>query len=771
MTKKFFPTGCVCWWLLASLTVWASGPEISFDRDVRPILASKCFHCHGPDSNTRQGDLRLDDAESLLRVAKASKGGTSEMAGRLTATDSDHQMPPPASKLELKPSELRLLMRWIESGARYEGHWAFQPPQRPTLPIVKEVVAVENEIDLFIVARLEREHLTLSPRANLEALIRRASLDLIGLPPTPDEIADVLQDQSPNAYEKLIDRLLGSAHYGQHMATYWLDAARYADTDGYQNDRLRYQHTWRDWVVMALNDDMPYDQFIIEQLAGDLLPGATLKQQIATGFCRNHRINSEDGSIPAEWQVEYVADRVDTVGTVFLGLTVGCARCHEHKYDPLSQKEYYRLFAFFNNVPEWGVGPNNGNSPPFIEVPSDWQRLPAELDRPIRPEPVKLRAARKEEGNGLKRPQAGNESTVMIMHDLAEPRPTYLLARGRYDLPDKTELLSPGVPASLSTEALENKFRNRLDLAKWLVDSKNPLTSRVAVNRIWQQFFGIGLVKTSENLGTQGDRPSHPELLDWLALEFINSGWDVKSLQRKIMTSSTYCQSSVVTKDLIERDPENRLLARGPRFRLPAFVIRDSALAISGLLVEQIGGPPVKPYMPADIWSSISNNKYEQGTGSDLFRRSLYTYWRRTIPPPTMVGFNSATREVCTVRTDRTNTPLQALTMLNNVVFVESARSLAARLLKELPSAAESSRLRQAFLIVNGRQPREVEMSLIEQAFQKFRTRFSANLSDAVQFLAIGEHKSDPSLDPVELASLAMVASLLMNLDEAITKE
>ncbi|MEQ1829483.1 MAG: PSD1 and planctomycete cytochrome C domain-containing protein, partial [Pirellula sp.] len=760
--------GIACW---PSLLADATDREISFDRDVRPILSEKCFHCHGPDAKTRQADLRLDDAAELARVTTRNDGVASPLEHRISTTADDQRMPPPQSKKELTRIEQSIIAKWIENGAHHESHWSFVPPRKHKLPVVADASLVENEIDLFIVSKLEQESMSISSRAGIETLLRRASLDLTGLPPTPEEVAIALSDRSHDAYERIVDRLLSSPRYGQHMASFWLDASRYADTDGYQNDRFRYQHVWRDWVIMALNQGKPYDQFVIEQLAGDLLPNASLKQQIATGFCRNHRINSEDGSIPDEWQVEYVADRVDTVGTVLLGLTVGCARCHDHKYDPITQKEYYQLFAFFNNVPEWGVGPNNGNSPPFIEVPKSWPNLSADEDQRLVPEPVELHPARKEAGNGLKRPQAGSESTVMIMHEMDEPRPTYLLVRGRYDVPDKSAKLSPGVPASLSAGSGPKPLNSRLDLASWLVDPQNPLTARVAVNRFWQQFFGTGLVKTSENLGTQGERPSHPELLDWLALEFVNSSWDIKRLQKKILMSSTYRQLSAVSPDSLERDHDNRWLSRGPRFRLPAFVIRDQALLMSGMLVEQVGGPPVKPYMPADLWSSISNNKYEQGKGSDLFRRSLYTYWRRTIPPPTMMSFDSATREVCAVRTDRTNTPLQALTLLNNVAFVEASKKLAERIIKEIPSSNDVARLRLAFIQVVGREPSKAEFALLELAMQSFRSRFQSDIQAAKKLLTSGEYPSDTLLDPIEHAALTMVASLLLNLDETITKE
>ncbi len=752
----------------------------AFDREIRPILAAKCMHCHGPDAKTRHADLRLDDSRSLSRVAKKNTQGISEILVRIRAQDDDLKMPPPDSKIVLTKQEIESISSWIESGAGYQAHWSFVSQKRPTLPAAVffpgdggnvRSAAVENSIDRFVQQRLSQENLQPASPAEPATLIRRVTLDLTGLPPDLREVSAFVADDSPGAYELLVDRLLNSPRYGEHMAATWLDAARYADTDGYQNDRLRYQHAWRDWVVMALNENLPYDQFIIEQIAGDLLPKATLKQQIATGFGRNHRINSEDGSIPNEWHVEYVADRVDTIGTVFMGLTIGCARCHEHKYDPITQKEYYRLFAYFNNVPEWGVGPNNGNSPPFIDVPENWQSLSPGNDQPVTPEPVVLRQARQEAGNGLRRPQPGGPSTVMVMHELPQPRPTYMLLRGRYDAPDRSEQLAPGIPASLGSANAAGTQRNRLDLARWLVQPDHPLTARVAVNRIWQHFFGTGLVKTSENFGAQGDRPSHPELLDWLAVEFVESQWDIKSLQRMIVLSATYRQRSATNATAMEQDPENRLLARGPRLRLSAFAMRDCALTAAGLLAEQIGGPPVKPYMPADIWSSISNNKYEQGTGVDLYRRSLYTYWRRTIPPPTMINFNSATREFCSVRNDRTNTPLQALTLMNNVVFVESARMLAERTLREIPSPSVESQIRFAFASITARQLRVQELDLLREAALSFRQHFQTSSEAAEQLLSMGEHPRDNSLASVELATLTMVCSLILNLDEAITKE
>ncbi len=743
---------------------------VDFTRQVLPLFADRCFACHGPDEKTREAELRLDlrasvfgrGADSLLIVP--GKSNESPLFERISSHDPDLQMPPPSATRQLTPKEVDLIRRWIDQGADWQEHWAFTHPVRPEVPDVSDADWPRNSIDRFILSRLDRESLEPSIEAKREMLIRRATLALTGLPPTPEEIDGFLLDQSPDSYEKLVDRLLASHRYGEHMAMPWLDAARYADTDGYQNDRIRYMWAWRDWLIQALNDGQPFDEFTIEQLAGDMLPNATLRQQIATGFCRNHRINSEGGSIPEEWIVEYVVDRVDTLGTVWMGLTLGCARCHDHKYDPVSQRGYYKLFAYFNNVAEWGLGPNNGNSPPFIKVPDDWPLLSQTKDAKIEPAPYELVTSQV----SVVRPKPGGEKTVMVMAELPEPRPTWLLRRGQYNMPDKSEVLTPCLPESLNvTDAAP---RNRKELAEWLVSPENPLTARVIVNRHWQHFFGTGLVKTSENFGVQGEPPSHPELLDWLALEFARTGWDVKQLHRQIVTSSTWRQDSTATRELSERDPENRLLARGPRFRFSAHMIRDQALAVSGLLQEQIGGPSVKPYAPPGIWKSISNNKYVQDHGPSLYRRSLYTYWRRTVPPPTMATFNAAEREVCLVRKDRTNTPLQALTLMNNVAFVEAARFLAERIMREADSDP-AAQIERGFRIVTGRFPRVSESEPLQAAYDEFLNYFRNNPNEAPKLLATGEAPRDKNLPATEHAALTMLANILLNLDEAITLE
>lgn len=742
------------------------GTEVSFSREVRPILADNCWACHGPDEATREGDLRLDQRKSAEHVLDAQDG---QLVVRITSTDADVRMPPVSSKKQLAPTQIETLERWVAQGADFEEHWAFVPPRRENVPRNTSTGWGTNEIDAFVLAMLHKHNLHPSEPAVRTTLLRRVTLDLTGLPSTPNEVQEFLADDSPDAFERVVDRLMNSPRYGEHMAASWLDLGRYADTDGYQNDRYRYQHVWRDWVIMAFNENMPYDQFLVEQLAGDMLPNATFKQQVATGFCRNHRINSEDGSIPAEWHVENVVDRVDTLGTAILGLTIGCARCHDHKFDPLTQKEYYRLFAYFNNVPEWGIGPNNGNSPPFVEVPESWPNLLPDENVAATPEPLNLRPARdKEAGNGLMRPQAGSPTTVMVMAELETPRDTFLLERGQYNSTNRSETLQPGVPAFLGQSTEQPS--NRMELARWIVSDEHPLTARVAANRLWQQFFGVGLVKTSENFGLQGELPTHPELLDWLAVALIDSAWDLRSIQKMIVMSSTYQQSSRVRPELLQLDPENRWLARGPRFRLHPFVLRDQALAASGLLYEKLGGPSAKPYMPPKIWRAISNNTYKQDAGPNLYRRSLYTYWRRTIPPPTMLAFNAAEREVCVARKERTNTPLQALTMMNNVTFVEASRFLAERMLRSTETNV-ATQIVAGFQMLVGRSPSDVEAATMMDAYRTFLTKYKSDLTLAEELLGVGEKERDTSLDVAEHAAMTMVASLMMNLDETVTKE
>jgi len=731
------------------VSVKGAPSSMDYDRDIRPILSDKCYTCHGPDSNTRKAKLRLD---KVVGIQTTLEGQSPELLHRVLTKDPDEVMPPPGKGRKLTRAEKQKLQQWIAEGASLpenDNHWAFIAPTRPELPKIRHNAGwVKNPIDRFTLQQLDATEKKPAPSAGKLALLRRVSYDLTGLPPSLQQQDAFLADKSPDAYEKLVDRLLESSEHAEHATRFWLDAARYADTDGYQNDRYRYMHVWRDWVIQAYQQNMPYDRFIVEQMAGDLLPDRNFYTQVATGFNRNHRINSEGGSIPDEWIVEYVADRVETLGTLFLGLTFNCARCHDHKYDPVSQKDYYSLFAFFNNIDEAGLGPNNGNSPPFIPVPKSWPKLSAEEAKFVTPEKMKVKLVQV----SVPRPQPGSPQTVMVMHErTGKPRPTYRLNRGLYDQPDKSKELSPDIPEVLGGWE-ESWARDRIGLAKWLTSPNNPLTARVTMNRLWQRFFGTGIVKTSENFGIQGDAPEDQALLDWLATEFIRKKWDYRAMEKLIVTSATYRQAAQS--------------GNWQRRRLHPYEIRDSALVASGLLVNKIGGPSVKPYMPPNIWKAISNNKYTQDKGEKLYRRSLYTYWRRTIPPPTMMTFNSSDREICSVRKDKTNTPLQALTLLNNITFVEASRFLAERMIQQ--SQKPKERLEFAFRTVLTRRPTHQETQRLLEDLHYYLKDFQKRPQEASQLLKIGEKPANKQLPPEELAAYTLIANTLLNLDEAI---
>ena len=1018
-------------WPLALLAVPVFA--VDFDREVRPILAENCFACHGPDSAQRQADLRLDQ-EDQARLAAG------EALRRVSSDDPARRMPPAyLGHDRLSESEISILREWIEAGAPWSAHWAFVAPTRPEPPKVKWEARVENDIDRFVFKRLEPANLSPADEADRRTLIRRLSLDLTGLPPEVGEVRAFVADRSPFAYDRVVDRLLESPRYGERMAARWLDAARYADTQGYQNDAPVQMWGWRNWVIESFNANQRFDDFTVEQIAGDLLPEPTLNQLIATGFNRNHRSNSELGIIDEEYRVEYVVDRVETMSTVFLGLTVGCARCHDHKYDPISQKEFYRLFAYFNNVPERGRVLRPFNSPPRVAAPTreqarqlaemarriahaekalqvtrdsagrefedwearlarsagevDWQpgyglaarydfdsglgaavvsgrvgdvdgkvgralalrgsghveeqgiadydyndrfglaawikpessdgvilsrsqsfdprdenagkgltlvlengrlklkligrmddwiivstreRIPlhrwshvtatfdgsrlasgikllvdgveadmvAELDysnggiktkepfrigagadessrfvgaidealvydRELTPDEAEILAVAQNlneiaripaesrtrgqrlklerafvdtfgpaevrsawaDLTGLKRDRetlARKVATVMIMAEMDPPRETFILDRGAYDKPGEKVL--PGVMSALPPLP-ESAPNDRLALARWLVDPANPLTARVTVNRFWQMLFGSGLVRTPENLGTQGERPTHPELLDWLAVEFVESGWDVKSLLKTIVTSATYRQASKGPMEAVRKDPENRLLSRGSRFRLPAEALRDQALLLAGLLRERLGGPSVKTYQPEGLWYDIAaGGGYDRGTGDDLYRRSLYTYWRRTIGPPSMLNFDAATRETCAVRTERTNTPLQALNLMNDVTFVEAARKFGERIYFEGGGTLEQ-RLAYGFELATSRLPEPRESEILRSAFERQLVGFEADADGANALLAQGESPVREGVIPAELAAFAMTAAMILNLDETVTKQ
>lgn len=834
-------------------------PErISFNHHVRPILSENCFFCHGPDEKMRKADLRLDTPDGATRdlggyaALVPGKPAESEVWRRIIAVDPDELMPPPDSHRSLSESDREILRRWIEGGATYDAHWAFVPPQRPAVPQPQDAAWVKTPVDAFLLDRLEREGLAPNPPAPPRTLLRRLSLDLTGLPPSLQELADfeTAHAQDPEAAVRAaVDRLLDSPHYGERMALPWLDAARYADSNGFQQDGNRHQWPWRDWVVRAYQNNLPFDRFTIEQLAGDLLPEPTQDQLIATAFNRNHMLNGEGGAIPEEQRINNVLDRVDTTATTWLALTMACAQCHSHKYDPISQEEYYRFFAFFNNLPESGVidyrsgqgcafgsGATVQLARPWISLPTpeqeaekkrledaikesnrlldekeaeillprriwekrftakdfeDRTRFPGSLSNILRTPEEKRNADQKRSvtefflrtgdhgredwtrwGEEIQAQRDAlrhvNESIVQVMIMEENPpdkgRETFTLIRGDYQQPDQK--VTPGTPAFLPPMPADAP-KNRLGLAQWLVSPDHPLTARVAVNRIWQLFFGIGIVKTSEDFGVQGELPVHPELLDWLAVEFVESGWDVKHLVRLLVCSAAYRQDGAFSPEKAERDPDNRLLARGARRRLPAMLLRDQALALSGLLVTDLGGEPVYPRQPEGLWEEFSFGKISYPRREEkeqLYRRSLYTFFRRTSAPPNL--FDSSARQVCTVKATTTNTPLHALVLLNDDTYVAAARALGRRLI-EAPERETAARLAHAFELATARAPNEEELRLLCNGHEKSLNEFRSFPEEAARYAAI---RPDESHDPVELAAWVRMAQVILNLDETLNR-
>jgi hypothetical protein len=1021
----------------------AADKKIDFNRDVRPILADKCFACHGLDTKKVKGDLRLDVAELAKRkndeghaAIVAGKPEMSEAIRRITSNDPSKVMPPPSSKKTLTETEKQLLKEWIAQGAEYQAHWAYVSPVKAPLPAIKNAGWPKNPIDLFILARLEKEGLTPNSEAALSALIRRVTLDLTGLPPTPAEVDEFLKDAAnakpqaaDKAYEKVVDRLLKSPRYGEHMARFWLDAARYGDTHGMHLDNYREMFPYRDWVIRAFNNNMPFNRFLIEQIAGDLLPNSSVDQKVATGFLRCHVTTSEGGSIEEEVYVRNVVDRIDTNGLVLFGLTVGCARCHNHPYDPVSAKEYYQLFAFFNNLDGSPLDGNIARHPPVVSVPTAEQAATlgkldkqiAELQREVKetlakvkydpslddkaapdlkradfvwiddglpggvkalvdngtnvawnfvpsPAPVKaggkslklthadlgqvvlheaspglqvgkgdklfahvyidpvsppkeimlqwhtdtwrhraywgenvipwgadntperrrmgdlpakgewvrlevdaahvglkpgmvingwaftlhggtaywdqsglitetpqqsgpfdtltawLQFQRSINGKDLPKPvqdivkldsKKHNDAqkkqlldyfvehawsgtrkvlapvqqkltplvqqrekldkeipTTLVFKERADQRPAYFLKRGEYE--QRGDKVERGTPAFLPPLA-EKAPRNRLGFAEWLVDAKHPLTARVAVNRFWQQLFGTGLVKTAEDFGVQGESPTHPELLDWLALTLIEDNWDVQKFMKRMVMSAAYRQSTRMTKEHLAKDPHNRLMARGPRFRLDAEMLRDQALFVSGLLVERTGGPSVKPPQPSGLWEAVAftgsnTGIFKADTGHDkVHRRSMYIFWKRTAAPPMMTALDAPSREACIVRRERTNTPLQALLLMNEQQYVEASRVLAERTLK-LGGTTPDARLQYLFKAVTSRAAEPSELAELQSTLQDHMTRYGQDSKAAQALIAVGETKADPGLNPSELAAWTLVANLVLNLDEVVTK-
>ncbi|HEX8059957.1 MAG TPA: PSD1 and planctomycete cytochrome C domain-containing protein [Cyclobacteriaceae bacterium] len=727
---------------------------VDYNFHIRAIFSDRCFKCHGPDAAQRKSNLRLDTEAGLYAALKDNPNAhvivpgnpnASEVYNRISSNDTSIVMPPPSSNLKLSEHEIELVKKWIAQGAEYKKHWAFVAPKEPEVPKSGDEWA-KNEIDEFVLAKLEEKNLEPNEEADPERLLKRVYLDLIGLPPTIEQQDAFLKDGN---YDKVVVELLANKHYGEKMAIQWLDVARYADTHGYQDDGLRTMWPWRDWVIHAFNENYPYDQFLGWQLAGDLMPNPTKEMLLATGFNRNHKITQEGGVIDEEYRIEYVTDRTNTFGKAFLALTFECAHCHDHKYDPISQKEYYSTFAFFNQVAEKGY---QGDI--YSGTAADVPRIT------IKDEDLKgiLNFINKKDTGIVK---------VMIMRDSSKFRPTHVLKRGVYDAPEK-ETVPFGTPKNILAFDTIKFAKNRLGLVNWLIDETNPLTSRVFVNRVWEQFFGRGIVKSSGDFGFQGELPSHPELLDWLATDFSKNGWDIKRLVKQIVTSNTYKQSSVITKEKTAKDPENIYLSHAPRIRLTAELSRDLVLASSGELTQEIGGPSVKPYQPKGIWEVASSGRglvhYNQDHNDQLYRRGLYTFIKRTVPPPSMLVFDGSSRDQCEVRRMRTNTPLQALVMMNDPQVNEAARVLAESLM------SEEAKIEKAFRLIICRKGTDKEISILKDYYNSEREVFVKNTDDANKVINIGEFKHQNVADKASLAAMIEVIMTIYNMEEAIVK-
>ncbi len=761
------PSSCKTEETISSSSFTKSVPAIiDFNFHVKPILSDRCFVCHGPDANTREAGLRFDTKEGAFaalgdvkdhHAIVANDLENSSLIQRIFTENSEDIMPPPESNLSLTNYEKEVLKKWIEQGAEWKEHWSFLPIKKPTIPKI-EIGKVNNPIDNFVLEKLKNQNIQSMGKATKEQLIRRVTFDLTGLPPSLEEIDNFLKNNSPGAFEKIVDALLETDAYAENMTTKWLDLARYADSHGYQDDLERIMFPWRDWVIHAFQKNMPYDQFVTWQLAGDLLPNATREQIIATAFNRNHKITQEGGVIPEEYRVEYVSDRTQTFSSAFLGLTFECAKCHDHKYDAISQKDYYSLFSFFNNVPEKGL------IEPYGAIPEPY---------------IKLTQQEIEESlHFIKNLDTLKEIPLMVMQEMPEKRHAFILNRGAYDKP--TTPVSSEMPMSilaynLPTGQVGNTFtNNRLGLSNWLFDKKNPLTARVTVNRLWQQCFGKGIVATPDDFGNQGSLPTHPELLDWLALELMGKNWDLKATLKTIVMSATYQQSSKVTEELLEIDPENNLLAHAPRLRLSAEMIRDHALSVSGLLDKTVGGPSVKPYQPDGLWAETigggggSLAKYIQDQGSKIYRRSIYTFWKRTVPPPSMMTFDATSRDICAVKRPTTSTPLQALVMLNDPQIIEASRVLSYLVIEQENEV--KNRIAMMFRLATSRNINEDELQNLVSFFEGEKEKFQASPKDAKALLQIGEYPQRDLLDDAELAAYTIIANTIFNLDETITR-
>jgi hypothetical protein len=733
---------------------------IDYNYHIRPILSDRCFKCHGPDANKRKANLRLDTPEGAYAAFKDNPSmhaivpghpESSDAFQRLITKDTSLRMPTMSSHLTVTSHEVDLIEKWIKQGAVYKPHWAFIKPTKSELPDADEDW-VRNPIDYFVYAKLAEKSLKPSPEASKEQLLKRVCLDLTGLPPTLEMQDRFLKDDSPQAYEKMVNELLGSKHYGEKMSIQWLDLARYADSHGYQDDGLRTMWPWRDWVIHAFNSNYSYAKFVTWQLAGDLLPKPSKEMLLATGFNRNHKITQEGGVIDEEYRVEYVNDRTNTFSKSFLALTFECARCHDHKYDPISQKDYYSTYAFFNQVPEKGL---------FGTIDASFA------------DPPNMSISTKDVQSILKFIHKKDTASVdvMVMADSSKHRPTYVLSRGNYDMPGPE--VGFGLPKSILPFTPAKYSQNRLGLARWVLDPQNPLTSRVFVNRMWAQFFGRGIVKTVGDFGMQGELPTHPELLDWLAVDFQTHGWNIKRLVKQVVMSATYRQASTVTSESQQVDPENIYLSRMSRIRIPAEQIRDQVLASAGILNKEIGGPSVKTYQPKGLWEVATSGRgslmnYIQDHNQDLYRRGMYVFIKRTVPPPTMLIFDASNRDQCEVQRGRTNTPLQALVMMNDPHVLESSRVLASQFSHEKGSIEE--KLTRAFRRIVCRAPKEKELAMLKKYYEAEQTSCTQNPKKVQKLMKIGEYKQDKAAVTGSTAAMMLTIQLIFNLEEAIMR-
>ena len=787
------------WTVMAVMLAWAGASDVTaadriptYNRDVRPILAESCFACHGPDSGARQADLRLDREDSAHEIAiEPGSADDSELVERVTSDDPDERMPPPESKKpRLTSKQIDTLRRWIDAGAKYEPHWAYIAPQRSPVPKVKDSAWPRNDVDRFVLARLEAAGVEPSPEADRRTLVRRLYFDLVGLPPTPEQVQQFLRDKRPDAYERLVDQLLASPAYGERMATWWFDLVRFADTCGYHGDQDHRITPYRDYVIKAFNDNLPFDQFTIEQLAGDLLPNPTLWQRVATGYNRLLQTTHEGGAQDGEYRAIYLADRVRDFSETWLASSMGCSQCHDHKFDPFTQKDFYSMQAFFadvDNTARFRESAKTGSLPPdppeimawtlpvYNEIQKvdvqiaklepqlkgligkDWQKKMAEL--------TKLRERRVElEGQFV--------PTMVTDASVVKPREVRILARGNW-MDTSGEVVQPATPPFLPPLDVEGRRANRLDLARWLVRRDNPLTARVVANRLWKRYFGIGLSKTLIDMGSQGEAPPDQPLLDWLAVDFMDHHWDVKHLVRLMVTSSSYRQASLPRPELDAIDPDNRLVGRQGRFRLEAEQIRDNALAVSGLLVNKLGGDIVRPYQPAFYYANLNfpEREYEPSTGEDQFRRAVYVHWQRQYPHPWLLAFDAPARTECTAERMPSNTPNAAMVLLNDPSYVEAARALAARVLRESKANSDDERIAWAWQLVLGRPPSAEEAAELERLLDEQRTEYAADRQAADELTSVGISSRPKKIGVAELAAWTTVSRVLLNLSETITRE